>query len=583
MLYVKSIYILGINPGIPYFSSHDPSACLIHNGKIIAAAEEERFIRIKHAVGRFPINAIRFCLDFAGIHLDDLTSISLPCDPGMCKTNFRRNFTNPIRIAGKLIGVYHSLNNFRSVGFYNKQKIADNIKSAVYGYLGSFSNNPSRIKIDFVSHHRAHAASTFYCSGFKKASVLTIDGVGEQGLGETTVLWEGNNKNLIKIKSFLFPNSLGVYYELFCQYIGFTLLDGPGKVMGLSSYGRPSNIDSIFEKKLKTKNTYDITNFMSRIQIRGVFGKRRKIEDALKDKSKNVAYTVQKKLEEQSLKLVSENYENTGSTNLCLAGGVTMNCVMNGELLRSENVNNIFIQPGATDLGLAIGTALETYRKLGYNAHTEFKHNYLGPKYNNDEIVLTLKDKRFKNKISYDYYKDIAGVTAELLSKNKLVGWFQGRMELGARALGCRSILANPVKANAKDILNAKVKHREMWRPFCPSLLDRAHSEYVEDAYPSPYMILAFNIKKEKQKEIPAVTHVDGTARTQTVTKDTNPLYFKMIQNFESETGVPVVLNTSFNVAGEPIVCRPEEAINDLLNTELDCLAIGGYLVTKKN
>lgn len=542
---MKDIYILGINPTTKYFSSHDPSACLLKNGKIIAAAEEERFTRIKHSLRTFPTNAIKYCLDYANVNQDDVI-VSLPADPNMCEVHFKKN----------PLGIYHSLKIFKRQGFKNGKKIADEIAKDI----------PLNSEIDFVSHHKAHAASTYYCSGFKEASVITIDALGELGLGETTVLWKGNN-TLTKIKNYLFPNSLGLFYELIGVYLGFDTLDGQGKVMGLSSYGKNT---------FKIKN---ITNLMSRIQIRRTFGKPRKKSDALTEKSRNIAYVTQKKIEEVAVKLVNENYENTNSKNLCLAGGVAMNCVMNGKLLRSENVENIFIQPAAGDSGLAIGTALETYKKLGYNPHTEFKHNYLGPEFSNEEIKESLD----KFNLKYDFYDDIAGITAELLAKDKLIGWFQGRMELGARALGNRSILANPCNPKMKDILNLKVKHRENFRPFCPSILDKAHKEYVENPYPSPYMILAFDVKKEKRKEIPAVVHVDGTARTQTVSKETNPLYYKLIENFESITGIPVVLNTSFNVAGEPIVCKPIEAINDLIKTKLDYLAIGNYLIRKRS
>ena len=571
---MRDVYILGINPTINYFSSHDSSACLLHNGKIIAAAEEERFTRVKHATRTFPLNAIKFCLEFADITLDDLECIALPTNPDYCRMhfNFLRERVNPV---GRAIWTFRVFRWFIKKGFHSSSAIEKMITNDVRKKIKN-----DKVNLHFSAHHLSHAASTFYCSGFKNASIITLDGIGESGLREATVLWEGNGNEINKLENYFSPNSLGLYYELFCQQLGFSKLDGPGKVMGLAPYGKnPSEVMPIFEKKLKTELPYDVTNFSSWVQLQRIFGKRR--EGELTSYHENIAFMVQHKLEKIALNLVNKNFENTNSKNLCLAGGVALNCIMNGKLLRSENVENIFIQPAAGDNGLCIGAALNSYYELGYKPHTTFESVYLGPSFSNEEIKKELKNYKLKENQDYEYHDDIAGITAELLAKDKVVGWFQGRMEFGPRALGNRSILANPTHSKMKDIVNAKVKHREMWRPFCPSLLDQSAKEYLEGTYPSPYMILAFDVKEEKVKEIPAVVHVDGTTRPQTVSKKTNPLYYKLIEEFESETGIPVILNTSFNVAGEPIVCRPEEAIKDFLNTQMDYLVLGNYLVSK--
>ncbi|MFH1133465.1 MAG: carbamoyltransferase C-terminal domain-containing protein [Nanoarchaeota archaeon] len=577
-----STYILGLQPASTHFSSHDPSACLIKDGKIVAFAEEERFVRIKHAKGIFPLHAIRYCLQHAGIGLADVDKIALPADPAFCAVSPEKLLRfEKTHLAGNLVRTVHSLRMMKVKGFKQAPAIEKEIKEEVKGLLKPLTAVKDDVFV-FVQHHLAHAASAYYCSPFKKASVLTIDGVGEIGQGECSVLWTGDGKDLVKNKAYLYPNSLGHYYSLVCNHLGFEWMEGPGKVMGLAPYGAASSdFTSIFERNTKATKPYDVTKMMSRLQVRALLGKARKAGEELTERHKNIAFMLQLRLEEMALSLAEENRDITGSENLCLAGGVAMNCVMNGRLLRSSFVKDIFVQPGATDLGLSIGAAIMANKELGNDPFVEFSHVYLGPSFTNEEIKQAFAEAGLKQGMHYDQVGDITGTTADLMAKNRLIAWFQGRMEGGPRALGGRSIVANPRDKAMKDIINAKVKHRELWRPFCPSLLERANEEYIEDAYPSPYMILAFNVKKEKQAEIPSVVHVDGSARTQTVTKETNAPYFKLISEFEKLTGTPVIMNTSLNDRGEPIVCSPKDAVKTFLNTGLEYLAIGDFLVKK--
>jgi len=383
-------------------------------------------------------------------------------------------------------------------------------------------------------------------------------------------------------------NSLGRAYSQFTQYLGFKTNNDEYKVMGLASYGKPTYDLS---KLIKiTKNGYEVEpsyfynySFTKRkydvSKLAKAFGQARKDDNQrIDDRHKNIAASIQKRLEDVGLHLVKKAIEKTNNKNLCLAGGVALNCKMNGEILQSGLIEDIYVQPVANDAGTALGAALELYAKLGYKSKFKMDHVYWGNEYSKEQIEEALK----KSKLKYTYYDDIEGETAKEISKGNIIGWFQGRMEVGPRALGNRSILANPTIKGMDDKVNIEIKFREKWRPFCPSMLESAKEEYLEGAHETPFMILTFNVKKDKRKEIPSVTHIDGTARPQTVRKETNPKYWKLIKSFESESGTPVLMNTSFNIKGDTIVRTPDDAIRTFLNTGMNVLSIGNYMVKKK-
>lgn len=565
------MYVLGIKYG-----GHDAAAALVKDGEIIAACEEERFVRIKHAPGLFPIHAIKFCLQRAGISISDVDYMAYPWhgrkkwlrEVGIRSlAAFRANLYNfgtmraLVRVGKGLVG-----------GIENEERL----KYALGVYFGS--NLP---KIVYISHHLAHAASAYYVSPFRHAKILTLDGLGDVA---STFFAHGVDKSIKVLKTINYPHSLGYFYGQFTELLGFRQLNGEGKTMGLAPYGKPKFTQLMNEviREIPSGFTYDYRYGVqytppTRTMIEK-FGPKNTGSN-FTEHHMDLAASVQKKLEETALHLLEILSNQCDERALCLAGGVALNCKMNGRLLRSDYVDDIFVQPAANDAGCALGAALELSERLGRSCRTSLNHVYLGPEYPNEKIEEDLR----ACKVPYSESGDIAGEAAELVARGKIVGWFQGRLEFGPRALGNRSILADPTNPKMKDIINHQVKHREPFRPYCPSILDRAAEEYFINPYPSPFMILTFQVKEEKWKEIPAVVHVDGSTRPQTLDKETNPLYYKMISEFESEKGVPVVLNTSFNVRGEPIVCSPLDALRCFYSTGMDALAIGNFLIQKSH
>ncbi len=569
------MYILGIH-GAGLFG-HDSAACLVKDGKLIAAAEEERFIRRKHASGIPPINAMNFCLQKAGISIGEVGHIAVPWESGM---KMAAELPLHYMMRGELFRQQKQFfGEIRNLGRLFLRGTTRDMR--IKGFKGEVVN---------VNHHIGHSASAFNCSGFKEAAIMSFDNKGET---TSTLLSHGTKDGIGAVKDIKWFDSLGLFYGAFTEYLGFQMSDGEGKTMALAAYGEPKHDLGEFIRWDENKKTYKVdSNYFYRLghyseRFVERFGKPGK--NPLKQA--DVAASAQKTLEEIALKLGQQLGEETRSKNLCLAGGVALNCVMNGRLLRELEFEKVFVQPAANDAGSAIGAAMELYRKLGGKRKFEMGNAYLGPEFSNEEIEkaiwnligndMKVRGKWKSNRVKIEFHKDIAGVAAELIAKNLIGGWFQGRMELGPRALGARSIIANPAKKGIEKKVNLKVKHREPWRPFAPSLLDVAKDEYLEDACKSPFMILSFFVRENKRKEIPAVVHVDGTTRPQTVEKSENPLYWKLIKEFESETGLPVILNTSFNDHGEPIVMRPEEAVNDFLGTGMDFLAIGNWLLKK--
>jgi carbamoyltransferase len=450
----------------------------------------------------------------------------------------------------------------------------------------------SHTKVFLVNHHVSHLASGFFLSPFSKAAILTVDGAGD---GLTSLLACGDNNQITKINSAEFPYSIGLLYYLVTKHLGFGGFDGgEGKVMGLSSYGDPNRYIEIFRDiiKLKSNGAYELnmkyfTIFHTGF-LRGTtrfsdyftkkFGPIRKSGDPILKEHEDIAAGLQQVIEETVVHVLKYLYEKTKCENLVLSGGVALNSVMNGKLHRQTPFKNIFISPIAYDGGNAVGASFYVWNVILANPrHYQKASCYLGPEFSDESVKHILDD----NKLNYEVLDDAPKRAAELISDGKIVGWFQGRMEAGARALGNRSILADPRRAEMKDIVNKQVKHREPFRPFAPAILAEKVGEYFEDNLSVSFMERVFNIKPEKRKLIPAVTHVDGTGRLQTVTRQDNNLFYNLINEFNRITGVPVVLNTSFNVKGEPIVCSPIDAIRCFYSTGMDYLIIGKFLIKK--
>lgn len=561
------MYILGIGYG-----SHDASASLLRDGQIVAAAEEERFTRVKHCPS-FPQNAIDFCLKRAGISANDIDHIAHWWDYG--QFTFKK-FVYGLRYLRKN---YELLRYETFRGRMNAER-----KRLVGRWLGIITP----VYHHFVTHHTAHAASAYYPSGFDEAAVLSIDGRGEW---ECTVLYYANDKGVKKLKQMFFPNSLGIFYSTFTSYLGFEIDNDEYKVMGLAPYGEPAYKD-VFEKivRLKPEGNYELDldyfKFHYKMfpkdwfspKVEKTFGPRRCKDDIVEQRHADIACSLQKRLEDAELHVVNHLYKLTKCKNLCIAGGVGLNCVANGRILRETPFENIFIQPASNDAGTSLGAALYIHNQvLGGNNHCNFTDAYLGPEYSNDEVKRNLE----LCKISYTYCEDPAKVAARFIADGKIVGWFQGRMEFGPRALGNRSILADPRRKEMKDIVNKAIKYREEFRPFAPAVIVESAKDFFADGVPSPYMLMVTDVLPEKRAILPAITHKDGTARLQTVSRETNQCFHELISEFGRITGVPVVLNTSFNVKGEPVVCNPSEAIRCFYSTGLDALIMGNYLVQK--
>lgn len=558
---------LGIKP-----FGHDTGAAIVVNGKIVAATSEERFNREKHS-RKFPYNAIRFCLEQASLgNINQIDEISIGFD------YLRLVFHLDILGFFKYFPDYtkESLVN----GVYQIKKTLDTkrILHNEMGYKGS---------VKFLDHHDCHAAVVYYPSEFKDAAILTVDGRGELA---STRIYQAEDDSFKKIFQLDYPNSLGAFYSCITEYLGFKDNEDEGKVMGLAAYGKASLVRKM-RKVLTTKNGSYSLNFkyfdFPRFPDKNVsskfvrlFGPPRKKGEEILQRHKDIAKASQIVFEEAMVELVKHARNITGKRNLCLTGGVALNSVVNGIIVKKKIFNNIYIYPAAGDDGTCIGAALHSYYSF-CTKRLYFKNNqspYLGYSPSDGEILEAIK----RYKLSYKKSKDVCKDVASLLIKNKCVGWFQDRAEFGPRALGNRSIVVDPRKAKNKDLVNSKIKFREAFRPFAPSVLE----EYTEDYFDtggviSPYMILAFDVKRDKRNIIPAVTHVDGTARVQTVNKRQNLRYWNLINEFYKLTGVPVVLNTSFNRMGEPIVNKPEEAIVCFLGSGLDALALGDYLIVK--
>ena len=567
------MYTLGISC---YY--HDSAAAILKDGHVIAAVEEERFSRKKFD-DDYPKMAIEWCLKEAKISPSQIHSVAFYDKPVL---KFERLLDNYIAVAPR--GLYSFLDTIPK-WIHKRLWIKNEIKKSLKGFKG---------EIFFPEHHMSHAAHAFYTSPFEESSILTVDGVGEWS---TTSFGFAKNNSITLTNDIRWPHSLGLFYSAFTYFLGFQVNEGEYKLMGLASYGKPKFYDQIINNLIDVKDdgsihlnlkyfgfTYD--KVMTNERFSKLFGiEPRKKDEKAEQIHFDIGASAQKVLEDVLLKMVNHIYEKFKIKNLCLGGGVALNGVANYRILKEGPFDNIHIPPSPGDAGSAVGCAQYLYHIIHKNARiTNSDHSkmikenvYVGPSYSNEDIQNFLNSENIEYE-ELDNQK-LLSTTANLISDGKIVGWYQGKMEWGPRALGCRSILADPRKAEMKDILNEKIKHRESFRPFAPSILEDYASDYFEIDRPSPYMLMVTNVKKPDQ--IPAVTHVDGTGRLQTVNQKSNPLYYDLINEFYKITGVPVVINTSMNVMGEPIVNTPEEAYQMILKTDMDCLVMGSYLVKK--
>lgn len=574
------MYILGINA---YHGG--ASACLIQDGRLVAAAEEERFTRVKYWAG-FPVKAIEFVLSEAGITAQDLDHIGISIDP---KANLMQKALFAFRQRPNLDFIKDRLSHSMKTGTL-KSAFAEHMKV-----------DPKDLKAEFhnVEHHRAHMASAFFVSPFDQGAILSIDGAGDF----VTTMWGTGKGNKIEVKDEIpFPHSLGIFYTAVTQWLGFPKYGDEGKTMGLAPYGEPKYMDEMRRMVcIQRDGTFelDLDYFVHHAEgatmtwgdaeptlgtlyspkMVEMFGEPRVARSEITQKHMDVARSMQEMLEEAEFGIVRKLQAETGETTLCMAGGVALNSAFNGKVLPQTPFTDIFIHPAAGDAGTSLGVSYYIYHQiLGNPRIFEMNDAYTGPQFSPAQIETTLKGQN----LSYQMLDEDALVkkAAQIVSEGNVLGWFQGRMEWGPRALGNRSIIADPRRDDMKDILNARIKHREKFRPFAPSILLEATGQYFDQTYPDPFMIKVYNVLPDKRAEVPAITHVDGTGRLQTVQKEHSPLYWALINAFGELTGTPVVLNTSFN-ENEPIVCTPQEAVDCFLRTKMDALVVGNYLVQK--
>jgi len=557
------MYILGFNCYMD-----DAAACLLKDGRIVAAAEEERFSRKKHD-GSFPVQAIHSCLNRAGIHVSDLDHVAFNMLP-------LRDFHRRLLSIGR--GFPRSLVFASSHGgrWFSMLR-ADRIFRRLIG--------PGRYRFHFVEHHLAHAASVFFTSPFEEAAILTMDGSGES---TATLLARGSGTCIEKLENVHFPQSLGYLYTAFTQYLGFRANSGEGKVMGLASYGHPEFLEA-FRKISSTVpgGTYrlDLSFFAHQKGSRVFYSRKvsdlfdhapRVPESEITPFHENLAASLQERVQELCFHSMHRLHKMTGLNRLCIAGGVGLNCSMNGLIRHHTDFEEVYIQPSVSDTGGGLGAALYVYHQtLGGKRKNVMTHALYGPSYTDAEIRAAMPGGYAVEEV------DPAERAAELLAAGKYIGWFQGCSEIGPRALGARSILADPRVPDMVDRLNAKVKFREPFRPYAPSALEEHAAEFFEDYVPSPFMLFTFKTRHEKSSMIPAIVHIDGTARVQGVTREANPLYHRMISLFAEKTDIPMVLNTSFNLRGEPLVEKPADAFKTFEHSGLRDLIAGNLHIRK--
>lgn len=584
---------------------HDSAACLLVNGEIIACAQEERFTRIKQD-SSFPIKAIKYCLEEGKLNPNDLTDIVF--------------YDNPYKKLNRIIATSlsyplsskHFFKNSIANWFKKSLNLDDQIRGAIAVEFQCLADDLPRV--DLVDHHQSHAASAFYPSPYKEAAILCVDGVGEW---DTTSLWLGNGHKLSKLSSIEFPHSLGLLYSAFTWYLGFKVNSGEYKLMGLAPYGRPLYKNLIYNNLIHFAEdgsfqlnmeyfTFPVKPLMIGKKFENLFkSKVRQPESKLEQIHMDIARSIQDVLEEAMVGIARYAAKQTNSNNLCIAGGVALNCKANSKIIEKNIFKNLWIQPAAGDAGGALGCALTLYHekypneRMIYPAADKMKGSYLGPSFDDREIESYLNSVN----ASFNYLKEpeLFEQVAQAIEQGNVIGWFQGRMEYGPRALGNRSIIGDPRSDKMQSIMNLKIKKRESFRPFAPSVLKSKSSQWFDLKCESPYMLFVANVKKEKcleltaQEEhltgleslkirrtvIPAVVHVDYSSRLQTVSEETNERYYNLIKTFYKNTNCPILINTSFNVRGEPIVCTPEDAMECFMSTDIDYLVMGNFVLNK--
>ena len=567
-------YVLAFKPAVGLYGQHDPSAVLFEDGSPVFGIEEERLSRDKHAVGAFPEQAIQACLEYRNLQLSDVEEIRLPYDPRLRSKIRSHYFGDALRVPGILRKVVAL-----------ERAIVTELKS----HYAPFRGIESRLEqlgrpvppIELFAHHRCHAVSAFHPSGFQDALVLTIDAKGEY---DSTVVWEASEEGLQRLRTYTHPNSLGLFYAIVTEFLGYRMFNGEGKVMGLAPYGEPNpEIEAALRELIETGVEYDVTALTRRwgtghgVQVlEDAFDRDRNNTPGTFDQwERDLAYAAQSMLEETVAAIAEAYLGKVPSRNVAMAGGVALNCKVNKRIREMAGVDAMFVQPVAHDAGLALGAGWVDQRPSEVEILTDV---FLGPRYDSDQIADMLDT----NKLEYATEEPLVSYVAERIAQGALVGWFQGRLEFGPRALGARSILADPRSIESRDRVNRYVKHREEWRPFAPSILEETVEEYFENATSSPFMIDTFDVIDSRRDELAAVVHpADGTTRPQTVHRDHHPRYYRLIEAFYELTGVPVLLNTSFNDHGEPIVNTPTEAVKDFYGMGLDMLVIDDYILEK--
>ncbi|HXN53405.1 MAG TPA: carbamoyltransferase [Candidatus Acidoferrum sp.] len=579
--------ILGINA---YHGN--ASAAVVCDGRLVAAVEEERFNRVKYAAG-FPAQAIQYCLKEAGLKLEEIDHVAVPRNPYA-------------RLGTKLLYALRMPSFARG-----RAKVLAKFTGVREALAAAFGSDPKAIAAEFhrIEHHQAHLASAFFVSPFERAALLSADGLGDFA----STMWGSGSGNRMDIDDAIaFPHSLGLYYTAVTQYLGFLKFGDEYKVMGLAAYGKPEQLEAFRDIVRFDANgngngfrlglnyfvhhrtgpemswaEADKTPTLGKLfsgEMSRRLGAARAPEEPLEQRHRNLAASLQARLEDVYLGMLRKLAKATELKSICLAGGVAFNCVANGKIFESTPFEQVYVQPAAGDAGLAVGAAYYVWhQKLGRPRSFVMEHAYWGPGFSTAEIRAAIETRGMAREgysVTEMPAPELARRVAAIIAEGKILGWFQGRAEWGPRALGNRSIVADPRRADMKEILNRRIKHREIFRPFAPSILAEATGEWFEKSHPSPFMTLAYAVRAEKRALIPAPTHVDGTGRLQTVARESNPRYHALISAFRDLTGVPLVLNTSFN-DNEPIVCRPEEAIDCFLRTKMDALVLGDFLVTR--
>jgi len=568
------VYILGLT------TLGDAAATLINDGEIVAAAEEERFSRIKHHSG-FPYEAIRYCLKEAGIGIADIAHVGLYWKPWV----LRHKAFQALR-SGLI-----SPSMFRARVDRGVRQIGDSYLG-MFGYPGLIRKHfgPGHFRFHFLEHHRCHAASAFFASGFPRAAIVSWDGTGE----DTTTLFSlGDDRDIRALKRIKLPHSLGQFYSAVTNFIGFDMFAGDEwKVMGLAAYGEPKyydffarrvltlNGDNEFRLNIRVLDHHLAKRYRFSDEIVKELGPPRRADDELTKRDWDVAASAQKVLEDTALRLVNWLHRETGEENLCMAGGVAFNSVMNGRIINETPFKRFFVQPAAGDAGCSLGAALLIqHALLKQPRRFTMDHAYYGPGFTPEECADALRHAGLEFETLAD--ETLLPRVARLLAEGAIVGWFQGRMEFGPRALGNRSFLADPRRDDMRELLNSKVKLREWFRPLAPSMLEEAAETIFGKPHRDPFMVTVLNVAEAQRAAIPAVVHVDGTARPQTVSRKTNPRYWQLIREFEKLTGVPMLLNTSFNIQ-EPIVCSPSDAIKTFRAANFDALVLENHLVSRR-